>query len=153
MEERSDNPFSVGVGGSSGSSGTTVGKTPRGGERRSIRPRKGSISSSSSVGGGGSGLGEGRFGVLRGRAAIPPVRRRTGLFGGAPESACCPPRVDLPISDRPSGGATPWSASLWGELPGCEARVSSLAGFGLAAVRRSRTSGFERARLDLVGDA
>ena len=81
-------PFSVGVGGSSGSSsGTTgtVGRTPVGGERCRTRPRKGSIGSSSSVGGGGKGLGEGLWAILRVREGKAPAPCRVGVVDPAAE--------------------------------------------------------------------
>lgn len=151
IEVGSDIPFSVGVGGSSGSSDSGA---PGGGERRNTRPLNGFISSSSSAEGGGNGRGDGLFGVLRGLEAIAPVARRTGLHGWSADIDC----------DR-CGSRLPASLSC------CICRLSELLcrevslllttdivgasceGRPLETLLRSRISGFDRARLAFVGDA
>lgn len=104
IEAGSDKPTCVGVGGSSGSSGSGA-PLPGAGERRNTRPRNGFINSSSSPEGRGKGRGEGLFGVLRGLEAIAPVTRRTGLAGQSTEGvcSCCALRL-FAAALSPSGG-------------------------------------------------
>lgn len=170
ITEGSERPFCVGVGGNSGSgsgaSRRTAGNTPGGGDRRSLLPLNGSMSSSSSSSaeGGGRGRGEGFVGVLCGRADKRPPALLTGLPGRCTVALSFPLASSLcsrPVSDSCSVRAVIGSLALPWWLGGLPASEAAGTGAGDASadcraldeVRRWRMSGFDRARLALVGEA
>lgn len=159
-----------GVGGSSGSSWTTVGSTPVfSGDRCKPRLWKGfSISSSSSCPGGGNGLGCGRVGVRR--AGWAPRTPPPTLLEGDRDTCEVAEIVRAPVvadweaeadasavpspSERPSSCAVKAlsiSTSSSGRF-GSDAAMSS-GRSGAVSLLRERISGLCLARLDRVGEA